>query len=260
MKDYTWRFGVIFFSIFAAGVIIESGKLNQGVDLKGGVILVYEVDREALSGEAGGEGALSQAQWSKLISALSLRVNPSGTKEIVVRRLGEWQVEIIIPSVGDRELEQIKKLLGAAGALNFRMVADRTRHGTIVELATTQASQADLMNKKAKSVRNAAGDNVVGLWARVAREEKAIGGIRPLKVNVQSDIVRDAKTGTILTIPPEAFGDSKSLAFEKYLVSEGISEIDVLMAADDGFNVTGEHLGMVTRASTSVTKSLPPLV
>ena len=59
-----------------------------------------------------------------LVQALTNRINPSGTKEIVIRPYGERQVEIIIPEVDPIEVDHIKRLISTAGSLEFRIVAN----------------------------------------------------------------------------------------------------------------------------------------
>lgn len=241
MKEYGWRLALIFCSFASAAVIVATGQLNLGVDLKGGVILVYEVDREALQVE--GQAALDASQWSRLTQQIGNRINPAGTKEIVVRRYGEWQIEIIIPEVQDIEIDRIKNLISTAGALQFRIVANSTDHPDIISRAEEQA--ADPAERRSKYVRD--GDREIGFWARVAREtEVGAGGVRAFKVEVAGDIIRDATTGEILEVPPAARNQEQGLGI--WLRDQEIEEIDVLMATDDGFNVTGSDLGMVSRS------------
>ncbi|MBC7853442.1 MAG: hypothetical protein IAF94_08405, partial [Pirellulaceae bacterium] len=46
LKEMGWRFGLILGSALAAVSIIALGEFKLGVDLQGGVILVYEVNKE----------------------------------------------------------------------------------------------------------------------------------------------------------------------------------------------------------------------
>ncbi|MCH5377953.1 MAG: hypothetical protein JJ992_28685, partial [Planctomycetes bacterium] len=148
MKDYGWRLAVIFCSLACAGVIVATGRLNLGVDLKGGVILIYEIDREALRGDEDKGVRPESIDWGRLIQSITNRINPAGTKEIVVRRYGEWQIEIIIPEVQDIEIDRIKKLISTAGQLQFRIVANRTDHPDVIAAAEEQA--ADPLRRRSK--------------------------------------------------------------------------------------------------------------
>ena len=57
---------------------------KRGIDLRGGVILVYEVDQEKKTDE--------DVDMDKLVAAVSRRVNPGGQKEVTVRTFGTEQV------------------------------------------------------------------------------------------------------------------------------------------------------------------------
>ncbi len=46
---------------------------------------------------------------SKLIAAINRRINPSGVLELTVRQYGAEQIEVIIPEVDPRQIDQIKK-------------------------------------------------------------------------------------------------------------------------------------------------------
>ncbi len=244
MKDYGWKLAVIFCALSSATVVVSTGQLNLGVDLKGGVILIYEIDREALRGEDPMAADSAFIDWGRLIQSITNRINPAGTKEIVVRRYGEWQIEIIIPEVQDIEIERIKDLISTAGSLEFRIVANRTDHPGIIAQAEDQAQSDDTTLRRSRRVRD--GDEDLGYWARVDREAQPIAGeIYPFRVVVNADILRDAVTGELLDLPPAVRGgDGAALAL--WAAEQGVREIDVLMAVDDGFDVTGAHLGMVS--------------
>jgi SecD/SecF fusion protein len=234
MKDYGWKLAVIFCALSSAAVIVSTGRLNLGVDLKGGVILIYEIDREALRGE--------DIDWGRLIQSITNRINPAGTKEIVVRRYGEWQIEIIIPDVQDIEIERIKRIVSTTGALEFRIVANATDHPGIIAQAEEQAD--DPLARRSRSVRD--GTEELGYWARVARDtQSATDGVFPFRVAVAGDVLRNAVTGELLNVPPALRG-ADGAALARWVAEQGIKEIDVLMAVDDGFDVTGAHLGMVS--------------
>ena len=46
LKDQAWKLGLIFGSLVLAGMICAFVPPKAGIDLRGGVILVYEVDTE----------------------------------------------------------------------------------------------------------------------------------------------------------------------------------------------------------------------
>ena len=169
----------------AALILVTSWPPKQGIDLKGGVILIYEVDenltrqsarrRQAAAGDeaANEEAEVGEVDMPGLIQALSRRINPGGVQEIVVRAYGDKQVEIIIPDVSSAEVERVKKLITTGGFLKFQIVANRRDHSHILSLAD-EADQAGQYE-----VRDANGQ-VVGQWARLSIEpgtERGVAGL-----------------------------------------------------------------------------------
>ncbi len=255
MRDYGWKLGLMLISLLLAAEIVgrtfdwETYRfdIKLGVDLKGGVILIYEVADDAPATRAEGEEFVdpqsrAQAQMGRLIGALSRRINPSGTKEIVVREYGGRQVEIIIPEVDPQEVAEIKRLISKAGVLEFRIVANPRDHADVINLAREMAE--DPVLKRAREVRDETG-KPVGLWARVGREDVITNPDRPFKLSVANYLIRDASSNEIIEVPSQVFRDNEKdeiLALEKFLESRGTKEIDVLMATNDGYNVTGRNL------------------
>jgi SecD/SecF fusion protein len=259
MENYGWKIGLILASVVFSLIVVgrtwtpvEGGggkfDIKLGVDLKGGVILIYEVDENAPQSEGGavGDGPFSM---SALVTALTKRINPSGTKEIVIRPVGDRQVEIIVPEVDQNEVERIKREITTAGKLQFRIVANSIDHKDIIELAESAATALDPLAKRRQVVRDGRSDPV-GLWARVAREQGEGEG-RPFKLAVASATLREASTGDLLVVPQERSGDDPE-AFARYIASLGIKEIDILMATNDGYDVTGANLGRVAMGNDEV--------
>lgn len=248
MRDYGWKLALIFCSLCVGGVFLVSFPLRLGVDLKGGVILVYEIDREALKIDDATAISPTSIDWGHLLQRLNDRINPAGTKEIVVRRYGDWQVEVIIPDVDTSEVERIKKLISTAGSLEFRIVANSTQHDAVIQ--TAKAQEKDPTKKRSKYVLDQDGKRI-GYWSRVGREVNEVkGGFRPLKVHVENYTIRNSATGDI--IDTQNLPLDQEYGLERWLKEQRIQDIDVLMYAGDEYNVTGENLGMVSRGYDEV--------
>ncbi|MFM7846123.1 MAG: protein translocase subunit SecD [Planctomycetota bacterium] len=255
MPDYGWKIGAILASIIASAVVLApkpeylgvGWPPKLGIDLKGGVILVYEVNvsgRSTVQATAGDESR--SINMNDLVVALGRRINPGGTKEIVIRPFGSNQVEIIIPDVDPLEVERIKKSISTAGMLEFRIVANLRDHEMLLEAARQQAQ--DPLLKRDRNVKDATG-KIVGFWARVAREEEKVGGRQPFKVNVWRNTIRDSLTGNLIQLDQLTKlnqYDEKPDLFVRDLEKMGITDIDVLMYSDDKLNVVGKDLGSVT--------------
>lgn len=238
MRNYEFKLGLILTSLALALLVLvrawnwDESKFNipLGVDLKGGVILVYEIEPEEEN---------QDVNVDDLINALNERINPSGTKEIVVRRYGERQVEIIIPEVETEEVEEIKRRIRTAGQLEFRIVANRRDHARIIDAAEAQAAA----DNPSRFQRNVTIDGQkVGYWAEAAQEKLRAAEVR-------DTIMRDSKTGRMVTLEEVGAIESSEQTLAEFLEankeSSGIENLDILLATDDGLNVTGDHLGMV---------------
>jgi SecD/SecF fusion protein len=124
MPDHFMRMAVVLFAILASSAAtIFEWPPKLGIDLSGGVILIYEVEQEDFK------------EMDKLVSAVGRRVNPGGIKEVTVRPYGEREIEIIIPKADEGELERTKKIIAQQGQLEFRIVADDRYDKPTMDLA-----------------------------------------------------------------------------------------------------------------------------
>lgn len=207
LPDYSFRIGLVLFTFIAAmAVNIAGWPPKRGIDLSGGVVLVYEVEKGATSPAllqntvdqinqrlSGGEGPRLEARASgsnqveidapgdadlaavekriaavdvvlksagkrsepgktvlvytvdpqakktvemdKLITAVGKRINPSGVKELTIRRYGADQIEVIVPEVEEREVEQIKRKISTSGLLEFRITANKIDDKELIKAA-----------------------------------------------------------------------------------------------------------------------------
>ncbi len=244
MLRTAWFLGMVLFSALLAVLIASFWSPRLGVELDGGTRLVYDVDRDSLQGDEFETLAPGAIDWNALVRAVQTRVDPSGTRGSAVRHLPPWQIEILFPEKDAIEIERTKRLITTAGMLEFRAVANPVDHQHLIDLAQQQAADAE--NPRAKYVRD--GDQVVATWARVARDSTPTAdGIRPFKVHVEGAVIRDAGSGRLIDLPAyDSF--APDLAVERFLAGQQIEEIEVLMAVDDGFDLTGNYLSKVSRA------------
>ena len=151
VPDLWGRLATVLVALTAGVVVTATGwPPRMGIDLKGGVILVYEIDSTKQP-----EGGVSM---DKLVAAVSRRVNPGGQKEVTVRQYGLNQIEVIVPEVDQAEVEMIKRIVSSAGVLEFRIVAnpDDPRHKAMIEKAQRVAGTAVSEGKRA-----------IGRWVQV---------------------------------------------------------------------------------------------
>ena len=203
MKEYAWKLGVILGVIAFAAAIVGCYDRKFGIDLKGGVILIYEVDlqKTALNAAGSDDGDSEntvgadepKVNMNGLIQTLSRRINPSGVKEVVIRQFGENQVEIIIPDVDDAEIERIKRVIAKTGFLKFRIIANAQHHAELRSLAETQKQSTDPNVRGSSVVMNDA-EVVIGEWVRVAKDlEASTPGNPEYKVDVMGAVTRELR-------------------------------------------------------------------
>ncbi|TWU47768.1 protein translocase subunit SecD [Rubripirellula reticaptiva] len=253
MPSYGTRFGWILLAIIASGVVLARSRPGLGVDLRGGTILVYEMDPNKLN--AGGDDDIQQITSEDLVEPLTRRINPSGTQEIVIRPYGESQIEIIVPEVDQREVDRIKGLVEEAGILRFAILANQSDHQPQINLAMEQAASKERAARLEEVVRDPGLDNsVVGIWANVDRE-KQDGKLGPLRVDVGDAILRNPDTGDILNLPAQLRGENGAAAIAAFIDQQGMSGIEALMIIDPLIDITGEDLAFA--ASTFDEKGSP---
>ncbi len=176
MPEHGWRFAVALGSLAAAAVVVWTGEIKLGPDLSGGITLIYELadsggqgavgEPAAKDGKQGADDATAankkgtiaeadaEGNIERLIAALSQRVDPSGTKEVTIRKYGNREIEIIIPKANQEDLDFIERKIYTAGALEFRITASRrfpSMH-SVIELAEHLPPNQDVVLSDGREV------------------------------------------------------------------------------------------------------------
>ncbi|MGQ0635275.1 MAG: protein translocase subunit SecD [Planctomycetaceae bacterium] len=139
--------------------------ISYGIDLAGGTNLVYEVDEQRAQGDT---ITIDNNLMDRLVGAVSRRVNPAGTKEIVVRRLGRARIEIILPGADPAVVEDTKVQITKLGSLAFSIVANRRDHNDIITRALANPGKEIFAN-----------NSVVARWRPIAPERAPDGTESP---------------------------------------------------------------------------------
>jgi SecD/SecF fusion protein len=238
--EYTWKIALILTTLSIGVVEVAPLDFKFGVDLKGGVNLIYQLKPEEKNEEA--------PPIDALIQALSRRINPGGTREMVIRPYGSRQIEIIIPDADRTEIDQIKRRITQAGLLQFRIVANRNDHQIHIELAQQQKGADNIYDNPLLPAKDPGVPppwrKLLAQWVRVARDEKPdVNGHRVIKYNASGNIIRNAADKEPVNVGSP--GPKDENAFDKFLLRAGIDEVEVLMAVDDGEDIVGGDLGVV---------------
>ena len=256
MPDYGWKISLILVTISAGTAITYFGwPPNLGIDLSGGVIMIYEIDEEATKEQLGNqaEGQGGEIDSDNLAQQIRRRINPGGVSEIVVRPYGPRQVEIIIPNVEEAEIEYYKGVIERTGQLEFFIVASPRdeRHRAMINKATADVAQVS------NTVSDDKGDTI-GRWVPV--------GIKPADRDnpttyrgiqlEQGDILRARKPGSQEFVLVDnqavsnALGRSES-TLKSAFDSLGYRDLQVLMKVDpnERRNVKGQHVARAGESS-----------
>lgn len=132
-------------------------KFIRGVDLSGGTILVYEVDRE---------NQVEDFNMDNLVNSLKERLDPKGMFNYSIRALGVNQVEIIMPRAHEEDVDRVKQLISTVGQLQFMMVANRRFHDSVMDIASGQWPAKRRIGESAEFIR-------FGVWLPLNKLDKA---------------------------------------------------------------------------------------
>jgi len=291
MPDFGFRIGLVLFTLVGSvAVCIAGWPPKRGIDLSGGVVLVYEVDKGSPTPallqntveeinqqlDAGGDKKLvakpaganqieievpagvevaeaekrvaalearlksvgtrkvgdqtvllysvdpqeKKVEMDKLITAVGKRINPSGVKELTIRRYGAEQIEVIIPEVEEREVDQIKRKISTSGLLEFRIVADRNQDRDEAKAAERTPGRDVYL-----------GDRLVGRWVKAGKELRVDGAVMRDKGKGPEILVRIDPFGVDggnLRRASQGFDDAGSLAVNFSFDNEGAQKFGEL--------------------------------
>ena len=94
--------------------------LKEGIDLKGGSTFVVELKPGV--DDTGAPKAVSSYSVDKAISILEHRLNPEGTLDMLIQPTGKDRIEIQMPGVDPKDIEDVRKKIQQVAKLEFRLV------------------------------------------------------------------------------------------------------------------------------------------
>ena len=155
LPQFTKRVALVVYALVFAGLGMFplSESFRPGIDLSGGTILVYQVEKPTPL----------DFDINKMVSAICRRINPAGLMDVTIRTVGTDQVEIIIPRAKQEDVARCKRILTSVGSLEFRILANRRDHEPLIEAA--QAAFPRSLEQKGE---------VRARWLRVARSAEPI--------------------------------------------------------------------------------------
>lgn len=97
----------------------SKGRLQLGLDLKGGVAFTLQVDESAIAQTS---EAVREEKLSKAIEIIGNRINGLGVAEPIIRPVGDSRIEVQLPGVNTRDNPQIVDSVKKPARLDFRLV------------------------------------------------------------------------------------------------------------------------------------------
>jgi SecD/SecF fusion protein len=249
LSEYSGRMAIVLIALFVASLMIWSKWPPKfGVDLRGGINIVGSLNLDAFGEEDSSLMGNERPNAAKIIPALVRRVNPSGTKEIMIRPLGEDKIEVTIPTVEPQEADDIWDRLVKAGKLEFRILASPQYAPTEIEAARKMAEAGE----RGRKVTTVVDDEKVQVaaWVDLAREAIVPGEnkkILPFKfIPDRGNLVRDKSSGQIIdlsTVSYSSLAENHGRDLAVWCSERGIRvpQILVLFPEEDS-NVEGKHL------------------
>ena len=250
-EGYNTRMSVVLIAVFVASLMIWSKwPPKLGVDLRGGINMIGSLNLDAF---VEGDGFGDRPEAADIIPALIRRVNPSGTKEIMIRPLGVDKIEVTIPSVDPSEADAIWDRLVKAGKLEFRILANPNEFPAQVA-AARKLAESGARGRKVMDIDADGQPKAVAMWVALARVASGDGIVRdlvPFKfVPSRDHVVRKKSTGEIIDTGSFLFSgdnDLRGFGFAKWCKQNNIRTPQILVIQpDDDQNVEGKHLVSVS--------------
>ena len=113
-ENFGWKWILIAFLAIGSGLAWFFNGLPKGLDLEGGVEIIYSLDGRGKN--------VDQATTDTVVQILRERIDKLGIKELSINRLGNTQVVIQLPKATDAEVQKIRGQIERAGRLQFKLV------------------------------------------------------------------------------------------------------------------------------------------
>jgi SecD/SecF fusion protein len=127
LPQFTKRIALVVYALVFAlvGLFPLSDAFRPGIDLSGGTILVYEVEKPTPAG----------FDINSMVSAIQRRIDPVGLMDVTIRPVGADQVEFVIPRAKPEDVARCKRILTSVGSLEFRILANQRDHASLIKAA-----------------------------------------------------------------------------------------------------------------------------
>jgi SecD/SecF fusion protein len=196
MNDYAWRLGLLLFSLTAGIVVCVYGwPPRLGIDLSGGVILVYEVDASKAASN----------DLATVVDALRKELNAGSDSTISVEASGDGAVQITLPGADAAETVRIEQKVDSFKGGRLRQDLPNTelvlesrplhdgKQSLVYGLRRTGSADMDLMVSRISKRVNPGGQKEVTVRRMGAdRVEVIIPKAEPAEIDLVKDKISTA--------------------------------------------------------------------
>ena len=244
MRDVTVRLGLVLFLaalgitpfLFNGMTARQCGRsfmdgvresLKLGIDLAGGTNMVFQVDQEKV-----GDKEITPEVMDRMVGAIGKRINPSGTEEVTVRRVGQDRIELIVPGADPEKVERLRRAATTLGNLEFLILANSSEHGRLIERGRAlggSESRVNIAGNPAAAWKDVGRDRDGSLALEDAFDPRSINAFRFVDAN-----------GNILDVPPAGLDEGPA---------DGVRAQVLVVLPREGQEVDGKFL---TRARNSI--------
>ena len=206
LAEYGTKLSIILGCIFMAFLLIAANNFvpKFGIDLRGGINMIGSLNLDAINGASQDSFNNNQTTAAQIIPNLLRRVDPSGTKEIMIRPLGTDKIEVTIPTNNKAEADEIWTRLVKTGKLQFLIANEGnfTKHNQAREIARQMATQGNL-SKRVGSVKKTFNgvekEMPLAKWYTISKEDDEGQNIVAYKsIPPSSFLLRDSRSGKIV--------------------------------------------------------------
>lgn len=117
-ENLGFRYGVIALCVAASFFFLwKLWPISLGIDIQGGTILTYEVEKLSSTAKAEDLNAVKKDELESTIDAISQRINREGVRDMTVRAAGRNQIMISVPGRSADQVEPINRRMTQVGQL-----------------------------------------------------------------------------------------------------------------------------------------------
>ncbi len=169
VQEWTGRIAVVMFTLAIGMAPFLTSLMNGqpiadrfrlGIDLAGGTNMVFQVKSEGKE--------LTNEIMSRMVDAVSQRINKSGTEEVTVRQVGRDRIEVIVPGEDPQSVDEIKRSITRLGSLEFFICADSSDQQIIREAQQLDVGITELIDEDEVEIdeqtKEVINDGVIAKW------------------------------------------------------------------------------------------------